>query len=515
MNQLILPMDLEVLIPPNHLSTIVNEAVEQLNDSLFLSEYKGGGRPAFHPKLLLKIIVYAYTQKIYSGRQMAKQLTENIYFMWLSNQQTPDFRTINRFRSEKMKELIYEVFFSIIDLLKDKGLVKLENYFLDGTKIEANANQYTFVWRKSAERYENGVDDKYTQLVSQIEHVISEEEACAPSNGLEEKLSENPITSEQIAKTVTKLEDRLKKEPKNNLVKKAVRVLKKDILPRKVKYENYRILLNGRNSFSKTDIDATFMRMKEDHMRNGQLKAAYNVQIGTENQFITGFSLHQRPGDSRCLIDHMEVLKKFTKIPPKVIADAGYGSEENYTYLEKEETMAFVKYNTFDQEQKRSWKEKIEKAENMEYDEELDEFICANGQRLIFQSESKRKSPYGHVSQIRNYTCFECKGCPFQTKCAKDKDSKTIALSMNNQKQRKEITQRLLSEDGKRLYAQRKCDVECVFAQIKHNKKMRRFSLRGLPKNTADWGLICIAHNCRKWQTAINRINKKKKESPQ
>jgi transposase len=505
MNQLVLPLDLEILIPQNHLSTIVHEAVEKLNDSLLVQPYKGGGRPPYHPKMLLKIVVYAYTQKIYSGRQIEKLLTENIYFMWLSGSQTPDFRTINRFRSERMKDIIYQVFFSIVELLREKGLVKLDHYFVDGTKIEANANQYTFVWKKATEKYEKSLDDKYCQLATQIEHILEEEERSTPSMGLEDKLKETPITSEQIEQSIEKLEKHLEKEPKNKEVKKTVRVLKKDYLPRKQKYENQNQIFNGRNSFSKTDIDATFMRMKEDHMRNGQLKPGYNVQMGTEDQFITGFTLHQRAGDPGCLISHLQHLEEYGVNPEIIIADSGYGSEENYDFLEKEGRTAYIKFNTFDQEQKRSWKKRIDRVENMEYDEELDEFICANDQRLIFQYENTRTSENGYVSTKRKYSCFECTGCPFQSTCAKGKDRKTITISLENQRQRKEIRERLQSEEGRKLYSQRKCDVESVFGQLKHNQQFRRFSMRGLQKNSVEWGLLCVAHNCKKMQKAIER----------
>ncbi|WP_273128205.1 transposase [Bacillus weihaiensis] len=149
-----------------------------------------------------------------------------------------------------------------------------------------------------------------------------------------------------------------------------------------MKDEEQNRLFNGRNSFSKTDTDATFMRLKENHMRNGQLKPGYNVQTGTEGQFIIGFSLHQRAGDPGCLISHLQHLRKHGVKPEKIIADSGYSSEENYDFLEREGRIAYIKYNTFDQEQKRTGK-RIERVENMEYDEELDEFICANSQRLL------------------------------------------------------------------------------------------------------------------------------------
>jgi transposase len=504
--QLVLPMDIEILIPEHHLCRLVDIAVEKMNPTIYASLHPGGGRPPYHPKMMLKIILFAYIKKVYSSRQIAKQLEENIYFMWLSGSQKPDFRTINRFRSNRMKDVIYETFFSIVDLLCQEGLVKLEDYYFDGTKIEANANKYTFVWRKSTEKYDQKLDEKFQQIILAIEEETNKDELAEREQELQEKLAASPISSEKISKTVKKLEERLEKEPKNKVLKKAKRQLEIDLLPRKQKYEEQKATFGDRNSFSKTDKDATFMRMKDDHMKNGQLKPGYNVQIGTEGQFITGFSLHQRAGDPGCLIPHFELLKKYNRPKPKsLISDSGYGSEENYSYCEEEEIVAYVKYNTFDIEQTKAWKNQVGRLENMDYDEDLDEWICANNKRFVFQYESRRKSENEYESIKRSYMCTECHGCPFQASCAKDKDTKSIKVSIENQKQRKEVRERLSTEEGEKKYKQRKIDVEPVFGQIKHNNQFQRFSLRGLSKNTVEWGLICVAHNLKKWATHTNK----------
>ena len=505
-DQLILPMDVEYQIPKNHLSRIIHTAIEKMDDQLLFSQYAGGGRPPFHPKMMLKVILYAYAKGIYSSRKIAEQLHENIYFMWLSGHQTPDFRTINRFRSERMKEIIYQTFFSLVDLMQEEGLVKLEDYYLDGTKIEANANKYTFVWRKATEKYDAKLDEKYQQIVATIEQVS--EEDCQAEQAEKQPPAE-PVSAEKIEQTIRDLEKQLEKEPKNKTVKKAKTQLEKDLLPRKQKYEKQKEILQERNSYSKTDPDATFMRMKDDHMKNGQLKAGYNVQIGTENQFITGFSLHQRAGDPGCLIPHFELLESHGRVKPKnLIADSGYGSEENYAFCEKQEIEAFVKYNTFEKEKKKAWLKEVGRVENMTYDEELDEWICANSKHLTFQYESERKTDNGYLSIKRTYKCMECMGCPFQETCTKGKETKTITISIENQKQRKEVRERLATAEGQALYSQRKIDVEPVFGNIKHNHFFQRFSLRGLSKNTVEWGLVCAAHNFRKWTNHLQNEGK-------
>ncbi|TCL53329.1 transposase [Thermolongibacillus altinsuensis] len=482
------------MIPKHHLCRIVDMAVEKMSPSLFTSLYPSGGRPAYHPKMMVKVILYAYANRIYSSRQIAKQLKENIYFMWLSGSQTPDFRTIHRFRSERMKEVIYETFFSIVDLLRQQGLVKLEDYFLDGTKIEANDNKYTFVWRKSTEKYDQKLDEKFQQIVASIEQVTKEDEEAEQELDFQEKLEASPITSEVIEATIEQVQERLKKDPKNRTLKKAKRQLEQDLLPRKKNYEEYKEVVGERNSFSKTDLDATFMRMKDDPMKNGQLKPGYNVQIGTENQFVIGFSVHQRAGDTGCLIPHFEQLASYGRpMPKQVIADSGYGSEENYTYCEEKKMTALIKYHTWDREQTKAWQKEIGRVEKMTYDEELDEWICAKGERLVFIYERKQKTDNGYETVKRTYRCTACAGCPFQSQCAKGKKRKTISVSLKNQKQRQEVRERLSTEEGAATYRKRQTEAEPVFGQIKHHQQFHRFSLRGLPKITLEWGLVCAA----------------------
>jgi transposase len=351
MEQLFLPMDLEEEIPKNHFCRVINDAVNRIDDGIFEAAYTGGGRPSFHPKLMTKIVLYAYAQRIYSSRQIAKAVRENIPFMWLAARQRPDFRTVNRFRSERMKDVLEKVFTAVLELLAEEGYVKLEHYFVDGTKIEANANRYTFVWGKSVVKQQARLQEKVKALFAEIEQQELLEEAEHGGKDSAELGEASELTSSKLEKAMDRLEQKLKEEPKNKPIKKAVRLLRKDLLPRQQKYEMQRELLGNRNSFSKTDPDATFMRMKEDHMRNGQLKPGYNVQVGTENQFIIGYSLHQRPTDTRCLIPHLEKVKaNLGELPKTIIADAGYGGEENYAYLEKEEREALVKYNTFHKE---------------------------------------------------------------------------------------------------------------------------------------------------------------------
>lgn len=496
MNQLMLPMDISELIPSHSIARVVNEMIERIPDSRFLPYYKGGGRSNYHPKMMTKILVYAYTQKIYAGREIARQLKDNINLplLWLSAFQKPDFRSINRFRSERFKLFVDEIFKHVLMLLVEEGHVSLDDYFLDGTKIEANANRYTFVWKKSAQNYKKKLEEKVDQLIEHIDGIVQEE---IETTTQEEK--KPIITSEKIEKKVQEWEKRLEQEPKQKELKKAVKKMKDDFLPRSVKYEQQLATCGERNSYSKTDTDATFMRMKEDHMKNGQLKPGYNVQMASNDQFILAYTVHQRPGDTRCLIPHLQKVEETFGIKAKhIIADAGYGSEENYAYLNEQEQEAYVKYAMYEKEQTRSFQKNPHHQSNWVYDQEKDVFLCAAGKELSFVSEKKQRTESGYESTIRTYHCQDCEGCSFRSACTTSQYGRSTQINPTYQKYKKEAKERLWTDKGKQLYAKRKVDIESVFGQFKGNRSFRRFFLRGLAKVNVEIGLISIAHNLLK-----------------
>ena len=508
---MLLPPSLEELIPKGHLVRVVNGMIDQLDIEPLIGQYKGGGTSAYHPKMLLKVIIYAYTQRTFSSRQIAKALRENVYFMWLSGMNQPDHRTINRFRGEIMKAVVEEVFYGVIDQLIDRGYINLENYFCDGTKLEANANRYSFVWRKSTQRYKAGLQKKVRTLLEEIDELEAAEEKRYGEQDLEEMGEGKEIDAEELKEAVERINERLKKDPKNKKLKKAKRDLEKDFIPREEKYEEQEKKFQGRNSYSKTDEDATFMRMKEDHMRNGQLKAGYNIQMGTENQFVIGYSIHQRAGDTSCLKAHLEHVKHWLgEYPENLIADAGYGSEENYAYLQENKMTAYVKYNTFHYEQKkRVKKKKPYRAENFVYLAEEDQWrlayqyrrrpICLPTRKTASVSISKKRiSENGYETSRRIYECKECQGCPVREECTKSKYNRRLYIGVALQKMKKTAHDHLESPRGKQMRSKRPIEVEAVFGRLKQDWGFRRFLLRGKEKVSTEWGILCMAHNIAK-----------------
>lgn len=551
---MLLPVDLEEEIEPNHLVRVVNTAIEKMDLRVVYEQYKGGGTSSYHPKMLLKVLIYAYTQQIYSSRKIAKALRENIYFMWLSGNSHPDFHTINRFRGVVVKETITEIFAAVLLILAEGEYVKLENYFVDGTKVEANASKYSFVWAKNTKRYKAQVQGKVAELLEKIEQINAAENAEYGDRDLPERGRQKPLDSAQLEAKINELNERLRQMPaaekpadpptggeppqganppssagsamapsepvssqvadgqpkgdkrqqrhksKAQQLAKGIQQLAGEYLPRLKKYEQQEAILAGRNSYAKTDHDATFMRMKEDHMKNGQVKAGYNIQMGTVNQYVVGFSVHQRPGDPGCLIPHLKETQpqRSGQQPQKIIADSAYGSEENYDYLEREKMAAYVKYNTFHQETKPRHKPNPFAAEQMPHDAAQDAFTCPNGQQLHYKATHHYKTENGFESERRIYVGEDCSPCPLKAQCTKAEGNRQIQVSFRLWEMRARAKERLLSEQGTALRKQRSIDVETVFGRIKQDWGFRRFLLRGLEKVKTEWGLLCIAHNLAK-----------------
>ena len=231
---------------------------------------------------------------------------------------------------------------------------------------------------------------------------------------------------------------------------------------------------------------------------SGLLKLGYNVQISTEKQFVVGFSVHQRPGDSGCLVPHLKRLKaQLGRLPKKVIADAGYGSEENYDYLDEQGLEAYVKYNTFHLEKKKRKKDRF-RAASFPYDESKDEFTCPAEKRLAYQWTQPYQTENGFQTELRVYECEDCSGCELKAQCTRAWGTRHIRMIFRWRELREKASGHLLSEQGMTLRSKRPVEAESVFARLKHNWGFRRFLLRGKEKVEVEWGLLCIAHNLAK-----------------
>lgn len=498
----LLPPSLEELISPKHLVRVVSGAIDEMDLRELERSYCGGGASSYHPVMLLKVMVYCYTQRLYSSRQIAKAIRENTHCMWLAGGNRPDFRTINRFRSSRLKETLGRVFGAMVEMLLEAGLIRLEDCFVDGTKIEANANKYSFVWKRSVQKNKTKVKKKINELLKHIDEVQEQENREYGDRDLEEMGEDSKLTPEMIKERIRKLNEQLRKKPqpednkKHRALVKAAKVLEEDCLARLERYEQQEKVFGQRNSFSKTDPDATFMRMKEDHMRNGQLKPGYNVQLATENRYVVHHSTHQRPTDTGTLKAHLAGLQQTTgRLPQRLVADAGYGSLENYTYLEALGVEAYVKYNSFDKERTRAYRKNVFDSERFPYDPQQDQFTCPTGQTLSFVGTTTRTSERGYVSEQRIYEAQDCTGCSLREHCHRSQYNRRIAINFDLLRLKTAARERLNSPQGIALRRRRMTEPETVFAQTKHNRGFKRFLLRGIDKVNTEYGIVSMAHN--------------------
>jgi transposase len=487
---LLLPPSLEELIPENHPVLIVNQVIDSIEIDPLIDTYKGGGTSSYHPRMLLKVLIYSYLSNIYSSRKIECALKENIYFMWLSGMNRPDHNTINRFRSDRLKNVLKKIFSEVVLLLADTGHVSLKDVYMDGTKIEANANRYSFVWGNSIKTNKNKIKQQLEELWAYTQQVAKSEEVDFTPDDFD------PVSPEKVKDTIDKIDKVLKGKSVDKKIKQKLNYARKHWPKNLAKYQQQEKILNGRKSFSKTDPDATFMRMKEDHMRNGQLKPGYNTQITTNNQFILTYGLYPNPTDTLTMIPQMELYKQWYQAYPKnLTADAGYGSEENYMYCRKNKINPFVKFNYFDIEKKRKQKYPFS-YDQLGYNKDMDCFYCPTGQEMTVIGSKVRITESGYKQFYTRYQAKDCFNC--KVKCHKQKGNRIIDVNHNLQEIKKEIRELLNSNQGIYHRKKRTADVEPVFAHIKHNRNFRRFNLRGKKKVEIELGLLALAHNIKK-----------------
>jgi transposase/endonuclease III len=491
---MLLPPSLDELIAQGHPVRIVNEVLDKINIDALLKKYKGGGSSSFHPRMLLKVLVYSYINNNYSSRKIEAALKENIHYMWLSGMSTPDHNTINRFRSDRLKEVLRQVFTQVVVLLAEEGLLNIKELYTDGTKIEAAANRYTFVWGKAIKTSKERIKKQLDELWQYAQNIAAAELPDKDPTGFEK------IDADKVEQTIAQINEALKDKPVSKEVKQKLSYAKKNWPSNLKKYAQQEKILNGRNSYSKTDNDASFMRMKEDHMLNGQLKPGYNFQISTNNQYIVNYSLHATTADTTTLQEHTELYKKqYNQLPGIITADAGYGSEENYQYLKDNDIENYVKYNYFDKDQSgKADKSHPFKADTLYYNPQQDHYICPMGQKMQNTGTHQTKTKTGFTQTITRYQAANCNGCPLRGVCHKSQDNRVIEVNHSLNKYKEQVNENLNSEQGIYHRKKRPCDVEPVFANIKNNHYFKRFMLRGKPKVEVEAGLVALAHNLRK-----------------
>ena len=507
---LLFPQRIDRDIPKDDPVRILKSVIESLDLSGFKKLYHERGRSPYHPKMMLMVILYSYMNNVYSCRKIEKLLYRDIYYIWLSGYQKPDFATINRFRN-RVKNEIGHIFTLLVLILVEKGFVTLEVEYLDGTKIESKANKYTFVWRKSVERNREKLLEKIRVLLQQINEQMAQDKAadvdtleltpqtlCEISKEFKEALGSAPEAKTKEEKAAQRGKNKMFKELERHGEKLA-------------EYNSRLEQMEGRNSISKTDPSATFMRMKEDAMCNGQTKPGYNLQISSENQFITDFALFPNPTDTLTFIPFLGSFPgRYGRFPKRVVADSGYGSEENYRFMDEAGIEGFVKYNRFHLEHRPRYKPDTFHPDSLYYNEEGDYYICPMGQRMSRTGTLQTRTEGGYISQSACYRAIRCKGCPLRCLCYKAKaNQRTIRVNHRLNAYKRKACELLTSEEGIKERGRRCIEPEAVFGQMKSNMAYRRFRYMGKDKVVMDFTFFAIAFNIKKLCSMMKKVDKK------
>ena len=501
--QLKLPLELEKTIPADDPVRLLSAFVEGMDLSELYGTYQRIRKNQATPEQLLKIVLYAAMNRIYSSRDIESSCRRDINFMYLlEGMPAPDHSTIARFLSIHLSRCSKKLMAQVTAALKGLGEITGEAVFIDGTKIESCANKYTFVWKKAVTKNMQKMFGKIIGLVCECESDYGiravHQDRVTPHTliRLREELAR--IRNEEGILFVHGIGHR-----KPKLQKQAEKL--DEFIRRLEDYQHKLEVCGDRNSYSKTDPDATFMRMKEDAMRNGQLKPAYNVQHAVDSGYIVWTAAYPRPTDTLTLIPLIKEMEE--ELPFRyhdIVADAGYESEENYLFLRENGQDAYIKPNNYEISKKRKYRKDPGRMENMTYLEDEDAYLCKDGRKLVPQGVRKRKTASEYQREVTIYS-GNCNGCPYKTQCIHgnncrtpmEQRNKTLYVSKKMKQERAECLKRITSEYGTMLRMNRSIQAEGSFASVKADMNFRRYLYRGKANVVAESIILAIAHNIR------------------
>lgn len=478
----------------------ISDQLEGLDYTELYKAYSGSIRKTqVEPRILFELLVCAYAMGTYSTRKIEQLCRNHVQFLLiLDGHEPPDHTTIARLRGGKTTgAAIQHLFEQYTIKLEAMGEANHEAAFIDGTKLESKANRYTFVWRKTVERELKRIKEKLKERLPENEGYITPKKALGYVAKLDQEIAAAGIEVKRgrghHKPGILRLRDEIK-----------------TLAERLVSYEEKkRILGEGRNSYAKTDPDATFMRMKEDHMRNGQLKPGYNVQFVVNSEYITGVGVFPNRTDYATLPALLESMYSVNqKRYKKVVADSGYESLSNYRYLAEHGQQAYIKPNNYESRKTRKYKAQVGRAENMAYNEPADYFLCKAGRILSRVGATEETAKDGTKREVAHYRCGDCSKCPHRSACCRAKDPNTpkeLEICWEMARFREQSLERITSDEGKLLRVNRSIQSEGSFGQLKHNRNFKRFLTGGNVKVMTELCLLALSQNIVKYIAKCNR----------
>lgn len=551
----------ELSLPDDDPVYTLKKVMEDLDFSGLLANCSDKGRTGYNPIMMYAVVTYANMRGVRSVDRIVELCERDLAFIWLTRGQKPKRDAFYEFKGKRLtSEILDDLNYQFLRRLQKEGLVTLKELFIDGTKIEANANRYTFVWRGTINyhlaglldsielnfsRYntflqENGYRQKYDignaqmfviegmdKVRSVIEknrkrklskhkklanNTVIEIDNCSPLEIL--KLQKN-LNTVATGEGIEFVYGKGKRKSEIQQLYEELEHLGQRLMGYK---ECFEIMGKDRNSYSKTDLEATFMRMKEDHMLNGQLKPAYNVQIAVENYFIVHGYVSNDRTDYNTLIPVLEKHQKaFGNVLEEVTADSGYCSEKNLLYLKEKGIESYIKLQDHEKRKTRAYAEDISKYYNMKVEVFEDEqfYICHDGRELRhIRTETKEQNGYTQTFEV--YGCADCSGCEHKARCLykynAEKDTernKIIKINEQWEELREKSHANIQSERGILKRQTRSIQTEGHFGDIKENENFRRFNYRSADKVYKEFMLYAIGRNINKYCRFLNEKLKK------
>lgn len=539
----------------------LKKVMEDLDFSGLLANCSDKGRTGYNPIMMYAVVTYANMRGVRSVDRIVELCERDLAFIWLTRGQKPKRDAFYEFKGKKLtSEILDDLNYQFLRRLQKEGLVTLRELFIDGTKIEANANRYTFVWRGTINYHlaglldsieltftqyntflqENGYGPKYDignaqmfviegmdKVRSVIEknrkrklskhkklanNTVIEIDNCSPLEIL--KLQKN-LSTIASGEGIEFVYGKGKRKSQIQQLYEELEHLGQRLMEYK---ECFEIMGKDRNSYSKTDLEATFMRMKEDHMLNGQLKPAYNVQIAVENYFIVHGYVSSDRTDYNTLIPVLKKHQKaFGSVLKEVTADSGYCSEKNLLYLKEKGIESYIKLQDHEKRKTRAYAEDISKYYNMKVEVFEDEqfYICHDGRELRhIRTETKEQNGYTQTFEV--YGCADCSGCEHKARCLYKYDAEKNAernkvMKINEQWEelREKSHANIQSERGILKRQIRSIQTEGHFGDIKENENFRRFNYRSTDKVYKEFMLYAIGRNINKYCRFLNEKLKK------
>ena len=500
-----MPVDMERMIEVADPVYSFNEVLRHIDlKRYFVEEEHKTGRPKYDEEKLMKVILFGFMEEGYvSTRRVEKLCKTDIRFLWLlDGDKAPSHMTIDNFINDRLKGSIEEIFLEINAYIFEKEMVDLRHIYIDGSKITANANRYSWVWKKNCETNRKKVSGKVSELLEEMNNTAGLELQGVKFGTREEYAIEY---LEYILQEYAKLVDLNPEKVVRGRGHRRSRELRLyDKLSEYVKRlkcyaKQVKICGEKRNSYSKTDKDATFMRVKRDYMGNDQLLPAYNVQMGICDEYIAVYDVKQYASDMDCFQPLMErFYKHYGFYPEYPVGDAGYGGYNNYLFCEEHKMKKYMKFPMYQkQTSNKKYRDDPYRAVNFRVDENGN-LLCPNDRKFLFlRSVPVKGNRYGRTEEL--YQCEECSGCSHKDKCTRAKGNRTIRLNQELTSFHEEVLANLNCIHGALLRMNRSIQAEGAFGGIKWNRSYTRARRRGLDGLLLETALISCGFNLHKF----------------